>query len=239
MRRQLIAVVTLTGILLLAGAADAGGRDRDHGPDLKRVTVVIKYADGRALEQLLRPYLTKYGQVQFENKTRALTIVDQPAVVDVMLKMVARFDVKPPQLQLSIKLVMASKEGPKSIPPELQAVAKQLKDVFNYTAYKIMDKAFVTTEANGWSRMTIGGDQAYTVDIETHVVQGEKNTVRMEFHLYRMEWVKQAGKQAQGIKHTVVQTTVEMKDGQTAILGASKIDGGGRALITVVSMMMK
>jgi hypothetical protein len=61
----------------------------------------------------------------------------------------------------------------------------------------------------------------------------------MEFHLYRWEWVKQTGKQPQGIQHTVVRTTVEMKDGETAILGASKIDGEGKALITVVSMGMK
>jgi hypothetical protein len=233
---RLMATFSLLAVMLAASGASAGARDE---PNLKRVTVVIRYADGHALERLLNPYLTKYGRVQFESRTRALTVVDQPAVVDVMLKMVKQFDVRPPQLQLAVQLILAEKAGPESIPGDLKAVAKQLKEVFSYKQYQIMDKAYITTEANGNSRMKIGGEEGYTVDIETHMVQGEKSTVRMEFHLYRWEWVKQTGKQPQGIQHTVVRTTVEMKDGETAILGASKIDGEGKALITVVSMGMK
>jgi hypothetical protein len=230
--------IVVMGMLFMAGAADAGKR-KNKEPEMKRITVVIKYADGRALEKLLHPYLTVRGRVHFERQTRALTLVDEPAVVDVMLKMIKRFDVKPPQLQLAIKLVLASKEGQAHVPGELKAVAKQLKDVFSYKSYKIMDKAFVTTEANGHSRMRIGGESGYTVDIETHMVQGEKATVRMEFHLYRWEWVKREAKEPRGIQHTVVRTTVEMKDGETAILGASKINGEGKALITVVSLGVK
>ncbi len=236
MSRRLMGIVAMTGMLLLAGAADAGRRE---GPDLKRVTVVVKYADGRALERLLHPYLTKWGRVQFESRTRALTIVDKPAVVDVMLKMVKQFDVKPPQLQFSVELVLAEKGGNQSIPPELKPVAKQLKEVFSYNKFTVLDKAYVSVEANQESRMKIGGEGGYTVDMSTHMVQGEKSTVRLGFHLYNWEWVKRAGKQPQGIQHTVVRTTVEMKDGETAILGASKINGEGKALITVVSMKMK
>jgi hypothetical protein len=225
-------------MLLAAGAADAGKR-KSGETDLKRVTIVVRYANGHALERLLHPYLTKYGRVQFESRTRALTIVDQPAVVDVMLKMVKQFDVKPPQLQFSVVLVLAEKGGGQSIPAELKPVARQLKEVFNYNKFTVMDKAYITVEANQESRMKVGGNSGYTVDMSTHMVQGDKSTVRLDFHLYNWEWVKRADKRPQGIQHTVVRTTVEMKDGETAILGASKINGEGKALITVVSMKMK
>jgi hypothetical protein len=207
--------------------------------DMKRITVNIRYADGNALESMLRPYLTKKGVVRYENRTRTLTLVDKPEVVDVMLKMVKQFDVKPPQLQFSVELVLAEKGGNQSIPPELKPVAKQLKEVFNYNKFTVMDKAYISVEANQESRMKVGGENGYTVDMSTHMVQGEKSTVRLGFHLYNWEWIKRAGQQPHGIKHTVVSTTVEMKDGETAILGASMINGEGKALITVVSMKMK
>jgi len=233
MSRRLMAVISLTAMLLAAGTARAGERK------LKRVTIVINYADGHAMERLLRPYLTQRGRVQFESRTRALTIVDEPAVVDIMLKMVKKFNVKPPQLQFSVELVLAEKGGGQSIPEELKPVAKQLKEVFSYNKFTVMDKAYISVEANQESRMKVGGESGYTVDMSTHMVQGEQSTVRLEFHLYRWEWVKRAEKRPQGIQHTVVRTTVEMKSGETAILGASKINGEGKALITIVSMKMK
>jgi len=239
MSRRLMAVISLLAMLLAAGVVSAGKREKTGEHDLKRVTIVVRYANGHALERLLHPYLTKYGRVQFESRTRALTIVDQPAVVDVMLKMVKQFDVKPPQLQFSVVLVLAEKGGGQSVPAELKAVAQQLKEVFNYDKFTVMDKAYISVEANQESRMKVGGESGYTVDMSTHMVQGDKSTVRLDFHLYNWEWVKREAKEPRGIQHTVVRTTVEMKDGETAILGASKINGEGKALITVVSMKMK
>ena len=103
MRKTIFCAMAL---FILAGSAladDRGKRDEN----LKRVTIVLKYADGHAMEQLLHPYLTKRGRVRFERRTRALTLVDGPEVVDIMLKMVKRFDVRAPQIEFSLTLVLA------------------------------------------------------------------------------------------------------------------------------------
>jgi hypothetical protein len=149
-------------------------------------------------------------------------------VVEVMLKMVKQFDVKPPQLQLSLRLVLATTgDEPTPVPRELKSVAAQLKEVFNYNRFSVLDKAFIRTEANQMSLLKVGGDKDYTVEVRTELVEGSKSAVRLRFHMWRTQ-----GRQ------NLIMTTVEIKDGETAILGASRINGEGKALITIVSMKM-
>jgi hypothetical protein len=244
MHRSTTRILLLTAILAVtlpaatAAADRAGKRSSDrYGDDLKRTTVILKHADGHALERLLNPYLTKRGRVHFESRTRALTLVDEPAVVDIMLKMVDRFDVKPPQLRFTLQLVLAEdapRAGP--VPKEIRPVARQLKEVFSYNKYTVMDKTYLAVEANQDSSMRLGGEKNYTVEMETHMVQGERKAVRIEFHLYRLDRIKHIEKGWKSIQTTLVRTTVEMKDGETAILGASKINGEGKALITILGV---
>ncbi len=208
--------------------------------DLERKTVVLSYADGNAVERLLQPYLTKRGRVHYEHNTRALTLVDEPAVVAVMLKMIERFDVKPRQIQFVLRLVEADNaDSPGPVPPEIRSVVKQIQEVLRYNQFKVVDQAFLAIEANRESQIQVGGEHGYTVDIGTQMEQGRSDSVRLRFHLYRLEKVPSSDKGTTFHRHTLVATTVEMSDGETAVLGASKINGNGKALITVVSMKLK
>jgi type II secretory pathway component GspD/PulD (secretin) len=207
---------------------------------LARETVVLKYADGGALEQLLRPYLTKRGEIRYEHRTRALTLVDEKPVVVVMRKMIDRFDVKPRQIQFVLRLVQADQAAsPAPIPDEIRPVVKQIQEVLRYNQFQVVDQAFLAIEANRESQLQVGGQHGYQVDLGTEMVEGKNDSVRLRFHLYRYEVLPELGKQGSRIKHTLVATTVELKDGETAVLGASKINGDGKALITVVSMKLK
>lgn len=205
-----------------------------------RETVVLKYADGRALEQLLRPYLTKRGEVRYEQRTRAITLVDEKPVVEVMRKMIERFDVKPRQIQFVLRLVQAEQAAkPAPVPEEIRPVVKQIQEVLRYNQFKVVDQAFLAIEANRESKLQVGGEHGYQVELETEMVEGQADSVRLRFHLYRPEMIREPGKEVLNLRHTLVATTVELKDGETAVLGASKINGDGKALITVVSMKLK
>lgn len=208
--------------------------------DLVRKTIVLRYADGRSVEQLLRPYLTKRGRVHYEHNTRALTMVDEQAVIDIMLKMIERFDVKPRQIQFVLRLVEADKaDAPGPVPAEIRSVVKQIQEVLRYNQFKVVDQAFLAIEANRESKLQVGGQNGYTVELSTQMEEGRSDSVRLKFHLYRKEKVDSREKGPIFVRHTLVATTVEMTDGETAVLGASKINGNGKALITVVSMKLK
>jgi type II/III secretion system protein len=238
MKKTITGLLCAMAVFALASSAPADDRGKKD-KDLKRVTIVLKYADGHAMEQLLQPYLTKRGRVRFERRSRALTLVDSPEVVDIMLKMVKRFDVRAPQIEFSLTLVLAETvSGRPEVPKELKSVSKQLKEVFNYNQFTIMDKAYISVEANHSTRQRVGGDKGYTVEMETQLIQGTKPTIRLEFHLFEHEVIKHIDKGVLNVEHTMIRTVVEMENGETAILGASKINGHGKALITIVNMKL-
>jgi hypothetical protein len=190
---------------------------------LKRHTVFLRYADGIALQRLLRNYLSKSGRVDYEDRTRALVIVDEPAVVEVVLRAVAELDQKPLRLGIKLTLVRAETvDKPAPVPAELQPVVKQMKGVVAYNQWSVMDTAFIATEAGKRSRLQVGGAEQLKVDLFPERILGDSKTVRLEFHMQRQD-------------ATLIQTSVELKDGELAVLGASRIDGAGSALVTVVA----
>jgi hypothetical protein len=79
--------------------------------------------------------------------------------------------------------------------------------------------------------LQVGGETGYTVDVKAKMVEQGGDSVRLVFHLYKRIGAKLERK-------TLIATSVELKNGETAVLGASKINGSGKALITVVSMKL-
>lgn len=236
MNARTTVICLMAAMLLLSGSTQARGDDAE----LKRVTVVIKYADGKALSQLLNPYLSKHGRVHFEQRTRAMTLVDEPAIVEVMLKMIKRFDLKPRQIQFVLRLIEADQaDKPGKIPPEIQSVVKQIQQVLRYNRFSVLDQSFLAIEANRESSLQVGGENGYSVDMATEMVEQSGDSVRLRFHLYKRKQVAVRDTEAKFVRKTLIATTVELKDGETAVLGASKINGSGKALITVVSMKLK
>jgi hypothetical protein len=154
--------------------------------------------------------------------------------------MIQRFDVRTPQLQITVKLVQAERvEKAQPIPPELAGIAKQLGEVFSYNSFSIKDSAFIATEANREAKLTVAGEKGYAVKLATHLIEGETGTVRLEFKLDKVRQITDREKGILFVNDTLLATTVEMKDGETAILGASKIDGDNKALISVVTLKIK
>ncbi|HOX47159.1 MAG TPA: pilus assembly protein N-terminal domain-containing protein [Myxococcota bacterium] len=191
---------------------------------LTRKTVFLKYADGIALQRLLRNYLSPAGRIDFEDRTRALVVVDTEPVVELVLRSVAELDQKPLQARITLTLVQAdTAANPTPIPAELKPVVAQLQGVFTYNQWSVLDKAFITTEAGQKSKLQLGGEHRLTVELVPERIQGETKVIRLAFKMYRDK------------DTTLVQTSVELKDGELAVLGASRIDGVGKALITVVA----
>jgi hypothetical protein len=191
---------------------------------LTRKTVFLKYADGMALQRLLRNYLSPAGRIDFEDRTRALVVVDTEPVVELVLRSVAELDQKPLQARITLTLVQAeTAANPTPIPVELKPVVAQLQGVFTYNQWSVLDKAFITTEAGQKSKLQLGGEQRLTVELIPERIQGETKVIRLAFKMYRDK------------DTTLVETSVELKDGELAVLGASRIDGVGKALITVVA----
>src|ERR1700736_4640644 len=108
----------------------------------------LRYADPRALSKLLSPY----GRVESDQTLKAVTITTRDnTVLSEVEQIIKRFDVPPPPVQnIDVTIYLMSALGTPSssaVPPELEAVVKQLKNTFSYKGYQLIDTEVMRVRA--------------------------------------------------------------------------------------------
>ena len=121
---------------------------RAQEPKVEIVTKVfqLKYADAKRLANLL----ARSGIV-WDDQLRALVVSRPKSEMAEIEQMIQRFDVAPPPVQnIDVTIYLMSALGTPSssvVPPELEAVVKQLKNTFSYKGYQLIDTEVMRVRA--------------------------------------------------------------------------------------------
>jgi len=145
-----------------------------------------------------------------------------------------------PNVELTVYLLFgAAKEaGPDAVPQDLASTVKQLKSIFPYKSYKVMDTWMThsrdqqTTESSG----TLPGSQiSYTFRVQPSIAVGSApRSVRLgNLRLgLRMPFAGPGG--GTFFQDVGLNTDLDAKEGQKTVVGKSNISGSEDALILVV-----
>jgi hypothetical protein len=235
----------LAVLLLLAVSASFGADE----PIVSRV-YQLKYADPVALNTLLTPYVR---HIQVDRGLKAMSVtMRQDAVADVE-QIIKRFDVPPPPVpNVEVTIYMMSALPTPSvapIPPELEPVIKQLKSMFSYKSYQLIDTEVIRVRAGQ------GGDASAVVDNKgPSGPSGAKTISEMKFRsvtpstdergrAMRIDGLKVGLKTptVSGPKgeyqyiDTGISTDVDIREGQKVVVGKVNMDGADRASIVVLA----
>jgi len=175
--------------------------------------------------------------------------------VDAAVEAIKRLDVPPapvPDIEVTAYLITASMgpntESAPPLPDGLNAVVTQLKDLFHYRGYRLLDSAVVRSR-NGSSGQVEGATSApdssvrnktiYSFGFDRAILSGDKNRVIHLEHL-RLDLKSPfvLGPSAQNIQYASsnIRTDVDIREGQKVVVGkASTASGGDGALILVLS----
>jgi hypothetical protein len=175
------------------------------------------------------------------------------AAAEVIIKQV---DVAPKvkDIDLIAYMITASpnEEAGKPIPAELESVARQLRSIFPYKSYRLLESAFMRV-SNGGSATTDGLLPAHGSDTShpTYLImtgrvrvssEGDDTFVHIQDFLLSLtlkgpSHIQQYLPQGQPPKPQTVrlQTTVDIKIGQKVVIGKSNINGSDDALIVVLA----
>lgn len=239
MRGTILLTMMLTLLcapLIPAGTAQAGNEKSSHDtPELQRELVHLQHIRPHDAERVLRSFCSKYGNLDSNESLGTLTIVDQPALVEKMLEVLADIDVPRQGWSFQIQLITAqddpSQPADTSALDKMPEVADELLALFQYNIWQELDSAVIKVTDGTEAELRVSGDKGFHVRIEPHA-RGE-NTVEVEFHLYRPKTIVNDGSTTV-LFDTVVETTFETRPGETTVVGASKLNGDDRALITIV-----
>jgi hypothetical protein len=230
----ILATLMLLGVPFLASAGDRTDRTRGEQPELRHELVHLQHIAPRDAERTLQPFLGRWGRLDSNETLGTLTIVDEPALVGKMLDVLAELDVPRKSWDFRILLVQARKLGtavelgPLSDYPDL---ASEIQDLFRFDTFEELDSSFVQVMDGNKGTLRVGGTEGFRVDLIPHARGDER--VEVEFHLYRTNTLVD-GADATVLYGTIVETSFETTPGQTTIVGASRLDGDDRALITIV-----
>ena len=152
--------------------------------------------------------------------TGAISVRETSDNLDEIARVLAEFDKVRADVPLHFQLIEA--DGFTGTDPRISAVEVELRKVFQFRGYRLAGEAFVTaTDGSEIGQQMQGTDDVYEITGRVHWVG--PGTVRLaDLTLY-----------AQSSGHRL-ETTVNIRPGQTLILGSSPKDGSTATLLLTV-----
>jgi hypothetical protein len=217
-------------------------------PELRKELVKLKYVRARQIYELLMGYQSGYGRIRINDELNIITIQDTAEIVEKMLSVVQEIDVKPVDILFTVELVVgsfeeeleevkrvrkkASSEGLESDP-----LMKEMKRVMSFKTLNKIGSALMRVRDNSYSEQIIGGSgYEFKLALTPRYVKEEQaDTFQVNIDL-RHDRVVNLGALKQTEKNVhLIETAFTLRSGEKTIVGVSKLDGGDKALILVIS----
>ncbi len=216
-------------------------------PEMKKEFVKLKYIKAEQVQVLLRGFQSQYGRIFVNDELNVVTIQDIPEIIDKMLSLIKELDVKPVDILFTVDLILGSmnpgQEKTQDKKLASDPVIKELKRVLNYKYFKRIDTSLLRVQDGRYSEQRMGGGG---LDLELrltprHVKEEREDIFQLGVRL-RQRIKAQKEKTAKGIVTLseargldLISTTLTIKSGERTVIGVSRLDGGDKALILIIS----
>ena len=232
-----------TGTALNANA-QAGLQKR---PEMKKEFVKLKYIKAEQVQALLRGFKSQSGRIYVNDELNVVTIQDIPEIIDKMISLVKELDVKPADILFTVDLILGSmnpgQEKTQDRKLASDPVIKELKRVLNYQYFKRIDTSLLRVQDGKYSEQRIGGS-GLDLDLglnPRHVKEEREDTFQLGVRL-RQHIKAQREKTDKGFvtlsearRLNLISTTLAIKSGERTVIGVSRLNGGDKALILIIS----
>lgn len=234
--------MSTTAALATAIAKKQKTEDR-AGDSLRKEVVRLKYVQAQTVQQILLTFMGPRGRVVANpGASDILALSDTPENVEKMLAAIREIDVKPADVLFTIQLVLGSETEDKT-DPELQGepVIKELKKLLRYAGYSLQDATMVRSIDREKADIILGRKAEFRLEIRPEVAREKPlDSIRVWLRLRQISerFVMKDGKEvrvpAENAKD-IIQSQLNLKSGDKSVVGVSKLDGGDKGLILIVS----
>lgn len=207
-------------VLALALAFTVGCRGGP--PELDTRSYQIEHLQPDQVGSLLGPYVyveREGAPGRISLAQGAVTVRETPDNLDKIERVLEEYDVASPYLRLSFQLIRA--DGASASDPAIAEVEAQLRELFQFEGYELVGEAVVTARNHTHVEQEFAGsDDEYAVEADIGFQPPE--TIR----LARVQLITRRGSR--------FETAVNLRPGQTVVLGSSRgTDARGALILTV------
>jgi Bacterial type II/III secretion system short domain len=214
-------LILMTALLLVTASATAD--TADVGRTLTAKTFVFKHKQADKAANVIKGILSPEGSMSIQPAANSLVVTDLAENLKKISAAIAAFDAPAQSLQLSIRLVSASRGAEAKVDPALADVQSKLA-LLRYNVLESLGSAQASGKEGEPGVVTLSG---YRADFKFGEYDPASDSVQVgDFRLLRQE----------GDQLTpMLKTTLNLKLGQTVIIGATKQPQSQRALMIVVT----
>ena len=193
----------------------------------KAFTVKFKKVDEVA--SLIDGMLSEKGAITLQPRLRTLVVQDYGTNLRKIEMAIADYDLAPPSVEISVKLVLARKSTQETpISDEIKNMAK-IGEVLRFNHYSLLDSGLVESEEGRNTTLTLASD--YQLNFITDVIQERSGTIRLKnFELKK----RKKGIRGKETFATLLSVTINLRNAETLVLGASRFEESDHALLIIL-----
>ncbi len=242
MKTRTLCAVLAAGALALAASGFAQELGKPSAA-LRQEIVKLKYIKNSQILSVLYTFLSPQGRISPNPESGLITVSDLPANVDRILAIVREFDVKPADLQFTVQLVLGS-TGPEDRPDDPirdDPVIRELRQLIKFRSFSLLDTSYVRALDRQTSQVTMGRAADLRLDLLPKCVTEDKqDLIQVEATLYKVGLpslmpTPQGPQSLAAAPKTLVNSNFTLKSGEKTVVGVSRMDGGDKALILIIS----
>jgi len=207
-------------------------------PELKKEIVKINYIEIIPALSILNQYKSRWGKIQGIRERNILIIEDTPEFVDKLMTILNEIDTKPLDLEFKVDLIMgAIRNIPKEeIDKELSSdpLIKELKNLLHFNVFERLDTSIIKVQDNSRSHQRMGGmGMSFQLELMPRYIKEDRtDSFQVEMSLTQDKGFTPEAKQR---NVTLLATKLTLKSGERQVVGVSRLDGGDKALILILS----
>jgi len=235
-----------------ASGQESGQHQEKPGASWRQEVIKLKFTTAEDIRFLLYSYLSPTAKIfTAKNLPNVLTIADFPENVEKALAAIKQIDVKPADFLFTVQVILASEDESK-VDPELQTdpIIRELRQLLRYQGFILMDTAVIRGVDQQWSSIILGDAAQFSLQVKGKVARGQTpEIIQTEVSLTQIR-EKQATEGSvisptmpkvppqiiwASVNKNLVQSHLNIKSGERSVVGVSRLDGGEKGLILVIS----
>lgn len=214
----------MIALLFVTGAAFADAAE--DGKSLSVRTFTFKHKPAEKAATAVKGLISSDGSMAIQPTANSLVITDRPENIRKIAAAIEQFDKPAQSFRLSVRLVSAGRVPAAEaarVPDDLKEVAAKMA-VLRYNTFELVGDASFEGKEGGAGLLQLDGFRA---DFKLGEYDQSSDSVRLEeFKLLRQDKDQLA---------QILKTTLNLKIGQTVILGATRQPQSDRALMMVLT----
>lgn len=215
-------ITAICAFLLVCGIAFAEPRPSDDA--LTVHTFTLKYKDADKAAAAIKSLMSAEGTMSIQPATNALVVTDHAENMKSISKAIAEFDAPAQAFRLSIRIVSAARTAtPGAVPNDLRDVAQKLS-ILHFNSFADDGNANVVGKEGDASIVDM--PTGYRADFKFGEYDPASDSIKInDLHVSKVQKDQLT---------SLLKTSLNLRIGQTYILGASRSPQSQRALMIVL-----